>query len=104
MQCANKVGAVDQTAAAIRRLNKHDIGREADTLEIEPQLSPDYRGHAGGRRGDAGARQGRKEVRVGVRAGPMLSSPADDPLPCTITRYTRVTQTHNAVFFSRPVV
>ena len=74
MQCANKVGAVDQTAAAIRRLNKHDIGREADTLEIEPQLSPDYRGHAGGRRGDAGARQGRKEVRVGVRAGPMLSS------------------------------
>ena len=49
--------------------------RGLDTLEIEPPLlSPDYRGHAGGRRGDAGARQGRKEVRVGVRAGPMLSS------------------------------
>ena len=54
------------------------------------------------------ARQGRKEVRVGVRAATMLSSLADDPLPSTITRYTRVIHTCavflDALVFSRRVV
>ena len=62
----NKVGAVDQTTAAIRGLNKHDIGREGARYPWN-WASPTFawlsgqamQGQAGG---DAGARQGRKEV------------------------------------------
>ena len=72
-------------------LNKHDIGRGSIPLKLS---RPYFRLIIGAmQRGMQEARQGRKEVRVGVRAGPMLSSPADDPLPCTITRFT-----HNAAF------
>ena len=54
-------------------LNKHDIGR-GPTIPLKLSR-PYFRLIIGAMQGMQGeARQGRKEVRVGVRAGPMLST------------------------------